>query len=243
MKKAHLVQNHCSVYNVDVATLFIVATPIGNLADITLRALDVLRGVDVIACEDTRHTLKLLNHYGISKPLLSCRSQNETEAAEKIVRLLEEGKDVAYASDAGTPGVSDPGQRLTAEVRKAGYGILPIPGPSAVTTLLSVAGFGGRTVTFDGFLSPKAGKRQKRIEELLEREENFLLYESPHRILKIMAVLAEKEPSRHVIIGREMTKMHEEYVEGTAEEVFRLFEGRNSQKGEFVILVSGRKKS
>ena len=235
-------QNHCSRYNGSVATLFIIATPIGNLADITLRAIETLKGVDLIACEDTRHTRILLDHYVISKPLLSCRSQNETEAAARIIKNLEDGKDVAYASDAGTPGVSDPGQRLVAEVRNAGYEVIPIPGPSALTTLLSVAGYGGRTVTFDGFLSPKAGKRRKRVEELLEREENFLLYESPHRILKIMALIAEKEPSRRVVIGREMTKIHEEYLEGTAEELFRLLEGRNSQKGEFVVLVSGRKK-
>ena len=234
---------HCSRYNGGVATLFIVATPIGNLADITLRALDILQDVDTIACEDTRHTRKLLNHYQISKPLISCRAQNEAEAAGRIVQLLKEGKDVAYASDAGTPGVSDPGQRLVSEVRKEGFTVIPIPGASALTTLLSVAGCAGRTFTFDGFLSPKSGKQRKRIEELLEREENFLLYESPHRILKIMAVLAEKEPSRHVVIGREMTKLHEEYLEGTAEEVFRLLDERKTQKGEFVVLVSGRKKS
>jgi len=237
------VQNHCSRYNGYVATLFIVATPIGNLADITIRALEVLKGVDTIACEDTRHTRKLLNHYEISKPLLSCRSQNELAAAARIIDILGRGRDVAYASDAGTPGISDPGERLAAEVRNSGFSVVPIPGPSAITTLLSVSGIGGRTFTFDGFLSPKAGKRQKRIEELLKREENFLLYESPHRILKILAVLAEKEPCRKVFIGREMTKLHEEFVTGTAEEVFRLFTERNSQKGEFVILVSGRKKS
>lgn len=233
---------YCSRYNADVATLYIVGTPIGNLSDITIRALEVLKGVHTIAAEDTRHTRKLLNHYQISKPLLSCRSQNEVQAARKIISLLEEDKDVAFVSDAGTPGVSDPGNRLAAEVREAGYRIEPIPGPSALTALLSISGVPGRTVTFDGFLSPKAGKREKRISELLEREENFVLYESPHRILKILAFIAEKEPKRTVIVGREMTKIHEEFVHGTSEKVYEEFAGRNSIKGEFVVLVSGTKK-
>lgn len=226
-----------------MATLYIVATPIGNLADITLRALDVLRQVDTIACEDTRHTRKLLTHYEISKPLLSCRSQNEVQAAKQVIGLLEQDRDCAYVSDAGTPGLSDPGARLVEAVRLAGFPVVPIPGPSAMTALLSVAGFGGRTVTFDGFLSPKGGKRKKRIDELLEREENFFLYESPHRILKVLADIAEKEPDRQLLVGREITKIHEEFVEGRAEEVLRAFTERNSLKGEFVILVSGRKKS
>lgn len=226
-----------------MATLFIVATPIGNLADITLRALDVIRQVDTIACEDTRHTRKLLTHYEISKPLLSCRAQNEVQAAQQVIGLLKQERDCAFVSDAGTPGLSDPGARLVEAVRAADFPVVPIPGPSAMTALLSVAGFGGRTVTFDGFLSPRGGKRKKRIEKLLEREENFFLYESPHRILKVLADIAEIEPDRQLIVGREMTKIHEEFVTGRAEEVLATFTERNSLKGEFVILVSGRKKS
>jgi len=226
-----------------VATLFIVATPIGNLGDITLRALEVLKSVDTIACEDTRHSRKLLTHFEISKPLVSCRSQNEVQAAGRLIERLQDERDVAFVSDAGTPGLSDPGQRLVKEVRAAGFQIVPIPGASALTALMSVSEFGGRTVTFDGFLSPKGGKRSSRIAELLKREENFVLYESPHRILKILANIADKEPERQVLIGREMTKMHEEFVSGTASEVLEQFESRNSLKGEFVILVSGRKKS
>lgn len=226
-----------------MATLYIVATPIGNLADITLRALEVLRGVDTIACEDTRHTRKLLTHFGISKPLLSCRAQNEAEAARKVTALLGQDRDCAYVSDAGTPGISDPGARLVEEVRNSGFPVVPIPGPSAMTALLSVAGFVGRTVTFDGFLSSRGGKRKKRIEELLAREENFILYESPHRILKVLADIAEKEPDRKLIVGREITKIHEEFVEGGAAEVAKSFAARNSLKGEFVLLVSARKKS
>ncbi len=226
-----------------MATLFIVATPIGNLGDITLRALEVLKGVDTIACEDTRHTRKLLTHFEISKPLISCRSQNEVQAAARLIEILENDQDVAYVSDAGTPGLSDPGRRLVGEIRSAGYSVVPIPGVSAFTALVSVSEFSGRTITFDGFLSPKGGKRSKRITELLKREENFVLYESPHRILKILADIAEKEPERQVLIGREMTKMHEEFISGASSEVLEQLEGRNSLKGEFALLVSGRKKS
>ena len=225
-----------------MASLFIVATPIGNLADITLRALETLKQVDVIACEDTRHTRKLLSHYEISSPLLSIRSENEREGAERLLRYLEEGGDAAYVSDAGTPGVSDPGRRLVEVVRREGHRIVPIPGPSALTALLSISTFPGRAVTFDGFISPKAGKRSKRIDELLSREESFVFYESPHRVLKILKDVAEKEPERPVLIGREMTKIYEEFVEGTAEEVYSLLANRKSLKGEFSLLVSGKKK-
>ncbi|HDQ14782.1 MAG TPA: 16S rRNA (cytidine(1402)-2'-O)-methyltransferase [Sediminispirochaeta sp.] len=226
-----------------MATLYIVATPIGNLQDITFRALETLRGVDTVACEDTRHTGKLLKHFEISKPLLSCRSQNEEQAAVRIIGLLREGRDVAYVSDAGTPGLSDPGARLVQAVRREGIPVVPIPGPSALTTLISASGMTGRSFIFDGFLSPKAGKRQKRLDELLEREENFVLYESPHRIVKILAYIAEKEPGREVFLGRELTKLHEERLYGTALELFEDLNDRKSIKGEIVILVSGKKKS
>ncbi len=225
-----------------MASLFIVATPIGNLGDITVRALETLKKVGVIACEDTRHSRKLLSHYEISSKLVSIRSQNEREGAEKLIDFLAEGQDAAYVSDAGTPGVSDPGRRVVEIVRAEGYPVVPIPGPSALTTLLSVSSFPGRAVTFDGFISPKAGKRSKRIDELLSREESFVFYESPHRVLKILKDVAEKEPVRPVLVGREMTKIYEEFVEGTAEEVYSLLVNRKSLKGEFSLLVSGRKK-
>ena len=142
-----------------MSELYIVATPIGNLGDITFRALETLKSVDVIAAEDTRHTLQLLNHFEIRKPLISCRSQNEKFASEKIIALLDEGKNVAYASDAGTPGISDPGAILAGTVRQAGHTVIPIPGASAFATLASVAGAGGKTLVFEGFLSPKPGRR------------------------------------------------------------------------------------
>lgn len=225
-----------------MGTLHIVATPIGNLADITFRALKTLKEADVIACEDTRHTLKLLNHYEIQKPLMSCRSHNEKIAADRIIELLREGKNVAYVSDAGTPGLSDPGGTLVAAVREAGFRAFPVPGVSAFATLLSIGGFPGRSVLFDGFLSPKPGKRRKRIEELMERGESFLLYESPHRIVKLLEDIADVDSMRPVLVGREMTKFHEEYIEATAAEQLADFSGRESIKGEFSVLVSGKKK-
>ncbi len=220
-------------------TLFIVATPIGNLQDITLRALDTLRNVDIIAAEDTRHTLGLLNAHNISKRLISCRAANEANSAEGIVGLLGEGKSIAYCTDAGTPGLSDPGAVLVARVREAGYPVVPLPGPSALAALLSVGGFGGRTATFDGFLSVKPGKRKKRVQELLERQEAFILYESPFRIVKLLQAIADTEPERKVLVAREMTKSHEEFLSGTAAHILNDLATRTIIKGEFAVLVSG----
>ncbi len=226
-----------------MGTLFIAATPIGNLEDITLRVLRILKEVDLIACEDTRHTRQLLNHFEIKKPLISCRSQNEEKAAEKICGILAGGKDVAFVSDAGTPGISDPGNRLVRIVRGEGFDVIPLPGVSAFAALCSIGGLSGKTVTFDGFLSPKAGRRRRRVRELLQRSENFVLYESPFRILKLLADIAEEDPDREVVIGREMTKKFEEYVTGTAREAMEVLEMKENLKGEFSLLVSGKKKS
>jgi len=146
-----------------MSTLYIVATPIGNLADMTYRAVEVLTNVDIIACEDTRHTQNLLNHYKISKRLIATHAHNEDNSAKGIIGLLEEGKDVAFVSDAGTPGISDPGSRLVERVRSSGFDVVPIPGASAFTTLVSVAGYIGRSIHFEGFLSPKSGRRKKRL--------------------------------------------------------------------------------
>ncbi len=223
--------------------LYIVATPIGNLGDITLRALDILKTVDTIACEDTRHSGKLLKHFEIRKPLLSCRSQNEEHAATKITEILESGRDVAYISDAGTPGLSDPGNKLVQTVRSEGFQIIPIPGVSACAALISVAGASGKSVAFDGFLSPKPGKRRKRVNELLERRESFVLYESPFRIVKLIRDIADAEPDRILLLGREMTKIYEEFIEGNALEILEILEEREKVQGEFSLLVYERKKS
>ncbi|HUX20027.1 MAG TPA: 16S rRNA (cytidine(1402)-2'-O)-methyltransferase, partial [Spirochaetia bacterium] len=224
-----------------MASLYIIATPIGNLDDITLRAAATLRMVDVVACEDTRRTLKLLSALDIKKPLMSCRAENEGAAAKRICELLAGGKEVAYASDAGTPALSDPGSLLVREVRSAGFAVCPIPGVSAFATIVSVAGVRDKTVTFEGFLSPKPGKRRRRLQELLEREEAFVLYESPFRILKLLGDLSDLSPDRAIVIGREMTKVYEEYRIDTAQGHIAELQQRNKVVGEFTVLVSGNK--
>lgn len=226
-----------------MSNLYIVATPIGNLGDITFRALETLKSVDVVAAEDTRHTLQLLTHFEIRKPLVSCRSQNEEDAAVKIIAMLDEGKNVAFASDAGTPGVSDPGAVLVKMTREAGHMVIPIPGASAFATLLSVAGPGGKTVVFEGFLSPKPGRRRSRLRELMATGWAFVLYESPYRIVKLLADIADIEYERHVVIGREMTKLHEEIVEGSAGQLLEDFSSRSKILGEFAVFVSGNVKN
>lgn len=220
--------------------LFVVATPIGNLKDISFRALETFQEADFIACEDTRHTLGLLTHYEISKPLISCRAVNETSASEKIVKLLDEGKKIAYASDAGTPAISDPGSILVRTAREAGHTIVPIPGASAFGAIMSIAGTYDKTVVFEGFLSPKAGKRKRRLQELFDFGAGFVLYESPYRIVKLLADIAEIDSNRELIVGRELTKLHEEIIKGPAAEVLQNFEKRPSIKGEFSVFVTGK---
>jgi 16S rRNA (cytidine1402-2'-O)-methyltransferase len=220
-----------------MARLFVVATPIGNLGDITLRALETLKGVEAIACEDTRHTLKLLTHFGIRKTLLACHALDEERGAKRIVATLDSGGDVAFCSDAGTPALSDPGAVAVRFALAAGHEVVPIPGPSAFATLLSVAGGGGKSVLFEGFLSPKPGRRRSRVRELMERGEAFVLYESPYRVVKLLADIADVEPARPVVVGRELTKLHEELLRGGAAEVLATLQGRKEQLGEFSVLV------
>ncbi|MBQ7644666.1 MAG: 16S rRNA (cytidine(1402)-2'-O)-methyltransferase [Spirochaetales bacterium] len=218
-----------------MSKLFIVATPIGNLDDITLRAINTLREADVIACEDTRHTQTLLTHLGITgKRLIACHAHNEAASSQGIVGLLGQGLNVAYCSDAGTPGVSDPGSRLVCAVREAGFDIVPIPGASASVTLISASGLAGKTFTFEGFLSPKSGRRKSRLKELLEREEAFIIYESPFRILKTLGELRDLDDSRHLVLGREMTKAFEQFIYGTPSEVIAELK---VVKGEFALVV------
>jgi 16S rRNA (cytidine1402-2'-O)-methyltransferase len=224
-----------------VATLYIIGTPIGNLGDISFRAVEILKTVDLVACEDTRRTLKLLSHLGIRVRTISCRSQNEGFAAEKVIAELNEGKNAAFASDAGTPAVSDPGAVLVRLAVEAGHEVIPIPGPSAFASLVSVAGGLDKTVIFEGFLSPKPGRRRSRLKELLETDAAFVLYESPFRILKLFEDLAEFDDERYVCVGREMTKVHEEYLRGPAGEVFGELGKKSEQMGEFSVYVSGKK--
>jgi len=223
-----------------MGSLCLVATPIGNLGDISLRALESLRGADAIACEDTRHTIKLLSHYEIRKPLLSCHANDEARGAARVLKLLTEGKTVAYCSDAGTPGLSDPGALLARRAREAGHAVTPIPGPCAFATLVCASGFGGRSFLFDGFPSSKPGKRRSRVAELLGREESFVLYESPHRVRKLLADIAALDPGRRVCVGREMTKLHEEFIHGTAAEALASLGTGEEPRGEFAVLVAGK---
>lgn len=224
--------------NTSLGVLYIVATPIGNLRDITLRALDVLREVDVVACEDTRHTLKLLSHYEIKKHLLSIRARNEKIACYKVLRFLQEGKNVAYVSDAGTPTISDPGHILVSEAREKGFRIIPVPGCSAFVALLSVSGFFDKSVVFEGFLSPKPGRRKKRLMELMNCNSAVALYESPYRVLKLLKDIADIDGNRYIVVGRELTKIHESVITGRASEVLEMFSLMEDIKGEFSLLIS-----
>ena len=176
--------------------------------------------------------------------MISCRAQNEEFAAKKLIALLNEGKTVAYASDAGTPALSDPGALLARRAAEAGHELIPIPGPSAFASLLSVSGGMDKSVLFEGFLSPKPGRRRSRLRELLEADFGFVLYESPHRILKLFEDLADLDNSRYVCVGREMTKVHEEYLRGSAgeiREILRKKAEKSEIRGEFSVFVSSRK--
>ncbi|GHV88466.1 ribosomal RNA small subunit methyltransferase I [Spirochaetia bacterium] len=228
-------------YTTVMAILYIIGTPLGNLGDITFRAVETLKTVDMVACEDTRRTLKLLSHLGIRVKLISCRARNEEFAAGTVIAALNEGQTVAYASDAGTPAVSDPGAVLVRLAAQAGHQVIPIPGPSAFASLVSVAGGMDKTVVFEGFLSPKAGRRRSRLRELLALDAAFVLYESPFRILKLLEDLADFDKERYICIGREMTKVHEEYLRGSAAEVMGILAKKSSQLGEFSVYISGKK--
>ncbi len=220
--------------------LYIVATPIGNLEDITLRALRVLKEVDVIAAEDTRHSLRLLNHYGISRQLVSYWGEKEKVRAEETVSLLKAGKNVALISDAGTPGVADPGNVLIRRAWEEGIRVEPVPGPSAVIAALSVSGFSTEEFIFCGFLPAKQSRRRKLLEELSREKRTVVFYEAPHRILESFDDIAEIFGRRSTFLVREMTKMHEELMRGDAAGIRDRLEG-SVTAGEYVIVIEGRR--
>lgn len=221
-----------------MAKLYMVASPIGNLRDISFRAIDTLKEAGAIACEDTRHSLKLLNAYEIRKPLIPCHAHNEDRGAQRVIGELRAGNDVAYLSDAGTPGISDPGNVLVAAVLEAGFDVVPIPGASALASVLSVAGLPGKRIAFEGFLSPKPGRRRRQLSELLVSAELCVLYESPHRILALLRDLKGIDPEANIVLGREVTKIHEEFLRGNAEDVITVLESRPGEvKGEIVLLI------
>jgi 16S rRNA (cytidine1402-2'-O)-methyltransferase len=219
-------------------TLYIVATPIGNLEDITLRAVRVLREAAVIACEDTRHTRKLLDHFTIGTPTVSYHEHNEAQRSEELMERLWRGESIALVSDAGTPLVSDPGHRLVAAAIAAGVPVVPVPGPSAAMSALSASGLATDQFRFCGFLPAKSGQRRKALEERKHEDCTLIYYEAPHRILDALADAAEVFGPRPVVVARELTKMHEEFLRGTAADVREKLAARPSVKGEFTLLIS-----
>ncbi len=220
-------------------TLYVVATPIGNLADITLRAVHVLALVDAVACEDTRVSAGLLRHLGLHKPLVALHEHNEFEGAAAIVDRLSRGERIAYISDAGTPAVSDPGARLVAAVQAAGLRTMPLPGASSALAALSVAGDAdSRGFAFAGFLPTKAGERRTALQALLAQPLSQVLFEAPHRIEALLRELAEAAPARRVTLGRELTKQFETVATMPAAELPGwLAADANRQRGEFVLVV------
>ena len=222
--------------------LYIVATPIGNLEDITIRAIETLKKVDIIACEDTRHTKKLLYHYEISKRLISYHSYNNKKQVENILSLMKEGLDIALVTDGGTPGISDPGPLLIRMARENNMEIIPIPGVSSVTTLMSVSGVASKNFCFFGFLSPKKGKRKKELERIIENGYNSIVLESPYRVMALLEEITSIDREIKIVVGREMTKVHEEFLTGSVTSVIAELEKREKIKGEFTILIIGKKK-
>jgi 16S rRNA (cytidine1402-2'-O)-methyltransferase len=218
-------------------TLYIVATPIGNLEDITLRALRILREVDSIACEDTRQTRKLLDRHGIIKPLVSYHEHNEKARADELLADLEAGKNIALVSDAGTPLIADPGYRLVAQAREHGITVSPIPGPSALISALSASGLPTDSFFFGGFLPAKKTQRRKLLEETKSHQTTLVFYEAPHRIVEALDDIATILGPRRVAIARELTKIHEEFLAGEAGELRDLLANRSAIKGEITLMI------
>ncbi|PIT10564.1 16S rRNA (cytidine(1402)-2'-O)-methyltransferase [Snodgrassella alvi] len=219
-------------------TLYVVATPIGNLADLSFRALAILSRADLICAEDTRVTQQLLRAYGVSARLISVREQNEQSMAERIIAALAAGQVVAQVSDAGTPAVCDPGARLVTRVREAGYQVLPVAGSSAVMTALSVAGVTQSDFYFAGFLPAKSGERQQRLQDWREVSYPVVMFETPHRIIDTLAQMALLYPQRNLMLAREISKTHETYLCGTVAEIQKiLHEDANQKRGEMVLVL------
>ncbi len=219
--------------------LYIVSTPIGNLEDITLRALKILKEVDVIAAEDTRHSLKLLNHYGISKPLISYWGEKEKVKSEEIIERMETGQSVALISDAGTPGISDPGAVLIRRAIEEGFLVVSVPGASAITAALSIAGLPTEEFTFIGFLPAKRSQRQKVLKDLVFEKRTIVFYEAPHRILETLYDMKEIFEERKAALVKEISKIYEEVLRGTISEILSILE-KTTIAGEYVIVLEGR---
>lgn len=220
------------------STLYVVATPIGNLGDLTFRAKETLEAVDLIACEDTRHSQRLLGHYSIRKPLISLHQHNEAMRSAQLIQDLMGGRTVAYISDAGTPGISDPGQRFVQACIRAGIRVEVLPGPSAVTTALIGSGLPADAFYFGGFLPVKSGQRERVLLAALAREETSVFFESPHRIEKSLELLATLAPEHSICVARELTKKFAEFRRGSAREIFTHYQ-KHPAKGEICLVVSG----
>jgi len=220
------------------STLYLVATPIGNLEDITLRALRTLRECDLVAAEDTRRTAQLLRHFGISRPLVSYFQFNEARRSEEILERLKQGQKVALVTDAGSPGISDPGERVVKAAIAAGFRVEPVPGPSALVAALTASGLATEQFHFTGFLPHKSGQRRRTLESLKGVSGTLIFYESPYRVEKLLVELTEVFPERQVVLARELTKKFEEYLRGTPAELLDIVR-RRAFKGEFVVMVGG----
>jgi 16S rRNA (cytidine1402-2'-O)-methyltransferase len=224
-------------------TLYVCATPIGNLDDVSLRLLATLREVDLIVAEDTRHTQRLLARHESQAPLASCHEHTHPDKIRALAQRLADGQNMALVTDAGTPGVSDPGPPLVLAAAELGVTVSPIPGPCALAAALSISGFDAQRFSFLGFLPRKPGRRRRAIEEALAREETIVLYESPYRVLDVLRTLAEQAPQRPVCVCRELTKKFEETLRGTAQEAADALSTRKEVLGEFVVVIAAQKKS
>jgi len=219
--------------------LYIVGTPIGNLEDVTLRALRVLKEVDLIACEDTRHTQKLLNHYAIPTRTISYHEHNEATRAAELVKQMQEGASVALVTDAGMPGVSDPGYRLVAEAISHNLRVIPVPGPSAFLSALVASGLAVDGFRFNGFLPSKPSERLQVFARVKISPETEVFYEAPHRLLQAVEDLVESlGESRYIVVAREMTKVHEEFLRGRAKDILDILKSRSTMKGEITLLIA-----
>lgn len=220
--------------------LYAVGTPIGNLKDITLRALEILKGVDLIASEDTRHTRKLLSHYDIHIPLTSFSEHNEIMRIPYLMRRLRDGANIALVSKAGMPGISDPGYSLIKEAVKEGIIIIPIPGPTALIIGLVASGLPTHSFVFEGFLGRKKGNRVKKLTQLKEEVRTIIIYEAPHRVRKVLSEIRELLGDRQMVIGRELTKKFEEILRGRVSEIEKILEKRKP-RGEFTLVIQGKR--